>query len=80
METMETLFLIDSLNNNKVVGEFDNQQEVENHLNDKEYSENWENEAETFMEWKEDYFFTVTSDEMKEAVRFYGGRRKNYWN
>lgn len=77
---MKTLFLIDSLNNNKVVGEFDNQQEVEKHLDNKEHSENWENEAETFKEWKEDNFFTVTSDEMKEAVRIYGSRKKNYWN
>jgi|AntDeeMinimDraft_6_1070357.scaffolds.fasta_scaffold09538_2 hypothetical protein len=77
---MTTLYLIDRLNNNKVIGEFDNLHLVGKHLNDKEYSENWENEAETFQEWKEDNFFTVTSDEMKEAVRLYGGRRKNYWN
>jgi hypothetical protein len=75
---IETLFLVDTLNNNKVVGEFDSQEEVNEFLNNKESTENWENEAETFEEWKEN-FFTVTSGEMQEAIREKGSRVKEYW-
>lgn len=77
---MASLYLIDTLNNNKVVDEFENQEEVNEYLNKKEYTKNWkESVCETFEEWKEDSFFTVTSEEMKEAVYKQGSRKKNYW-
>lgn len=73
------MYLIDALNNNKVIGEFSTQKEIEGYLDNKEFSENWESEAESFQEWKEDNFFTVTKAEMKEAIERYGSRMSTYW-
>lgn len=76
---MGTLFLIDGLNNNKVVGEFKSAEEVDQHLNNKEFTENWGGDFESFQDFK-DEFYTVESDRMKEAVDKFGSRKKNYWN
>lgn len=76
---MKTYFLIDGTNNNKVVNEFDSKEEAMAYVDAKEHSENWKNSWETFEDYK-DEFYTVDSDEMNEAVRTYGSRKRNYWN
>ncbi len=76
---MKTYFLIDGTNNNKVVNEFDSHEEAMAYVDAKEHTENWENGWETFEDFK-DEFYTVDSDEMEEAVRTYGSRKRNYWN
>ena len=76
---MKTYFLIDGTNNNKVVNEFDSKEEAMSYVDAKEHTENWENSFETFEDFK-DEFYTVDSDEMNEAVRTYGSRKRNYWN
>lgn len=76
---MKTYFLIDATNNNKVVNEFNSHEEAMAYVYTKEYTENWENSYETFEDFK-DEFYTVNSDEMNEAVRNYGSRKRNYWN
>src|SRR5690606_16764140 len=53
-----TLFLVDSWNANRVIGEFDNQEMVDEYLERKEFSENWENTAESFQDYL-DGFYTV---------------------
>jgi len=76
---MKTYFLIDGTNNNKVVNEFNSQEEAMAYVDAKENSENWENSWETFEDYK-DEFYTVDSEEMNEAVRTQGSRKRNYWN
>lgn len=76
---MKTYFLIDATNNHKVVNEFDSNKEAMVYVDAKEHSENWENNWETFEDYK-DEFYTVDSDEMNEAVRNQGSRKRNYWN
>lgn len=76
---MKTYFLIDGTNNNKVVNEFDSHEEAMAYVDAKEHTENWENNWETFEDFK-DEFYTVDSNEMEEAVRTYGSRKRNYWN
>ena len=73
-----TYFLIDGGNNNKVVNEFNNEEEAMIFVNRKEHSESWENCYETFEDFK-DNFFTISSNEMNEAIRTKGSRVKNYW-
>ena len=73
-----TYFLVDSQNNHKVVGEFSSLDNVELYLDNKEYTENWENSWDTFQDFK-DCFYTVTSDEMVEAVHKHGSRVRQYW-
>lgn len=76
---MKTFFLIDGTNNNKVIREFDSQEEAMAYVDSRKYIENWENAYETFEDYK-DEFFTVDSERMAEAVRTYGSRKRNYWN
>lgn len=76
---MKTYFLIDGTNNNKVINEFNSHEEAMLYVDKKEHTENWENCFNTFKEFK-DEFFTVDSNEMKEAIRVYGVRKKQYWN
>lgn len=73
-----TYFLIDTLNNNKVVKEFSSKKEADKYLNQKEHSESWEDDFETFEDFK-DQFFLVDSKRMEEAVREKGSRVKEYW-
>lgn len=75
---MKTYFLIDGTNNNKVVKEFDTDEEAMAYVEAKEHTENWESSFETFQDFK-DEFFTVDSEEMNKAVRDQGSRKKNYW-
>lgn len=76
---MTTYFLIDGTNNNKVVNEFDSQEEAMAYVDAKEHTESWEDSYETFEDFK-DEFFTVNSDQMDEAVKNYGSRKRKYWN
>ena len=76
---MKTYVLIDGTNNNKVANEFDTQEEAMAYVDAKKHTENWENSWETFEDYK-DEFYTVDSDEMNEAVRTRGNRKRNYWN
>ena len=75
---MKTYFLIDGTNNNKVVREFNTEKEAMDYVDAMEFTENWETSWDTFEDFK-DNFFTVDSDEMEEAVRKYGSRKRNYW-
>lgn len=77
-QLMKTFFLIDGTNNNKVVNEFDSDKEAMDYVDAKEHIENWENSFDTFEDFKEQ-FYTVDSDEMEEAVRSSGSRKRNYW-
>tara|TARA_B100000378_G_scaffold217927_1_gene181154 strand:+ start:1289 stop:1519 length:231 start_codon:yes stop_codon:yes gene_type:complete len=76
---MKTYFIIDGTNNNKVLGEFDSPEEAMAFVDAKEHTENWENSWENFEDFK-DEFYTVDSEEMEEAVKAYGNRKRNYWN
>lgn len=76
---MKTFFLIDGTNNNRVIGEFDSQEEAMGYVDSKEYTENWENGYDTFEDYK-DELYTVDSEEMTESIRIHGSRKRNYWN
>ena len=76
---MHTYFLIDSTNNNKVLKEFDSISDGNKFLDNKETTENWEENYETFQEFKDEFFF-IASDEMQEAISKSGNRKKDYWN
>ena len=73
-----TYFLIDGGNNNKVINEFQSEEEAFLFVDSKKHIENWEDSYEVFQDFK-DNFFTVTSIEMNEAIRTKGLRIKNYW-
>lgn len=75
---MKKYYLIDGTNNNKVINEFSSEEEAMDYVNAKEFTENWGNNWETFQDYK-DEFFIVDSDEMEEAVRKYGSRKRFYW-
>ena len=76
---MKTYFLIDGTNNNKVLKEFSTQKEAMTYVDAKEHLYNWEDNWETFQDFK-DNFYIVSSDDMKEAVRLHGIRKRSYWN
>lgn len=76
---MTTHFLIDGTNNNKVVNEFKSIKDALDYLDAKEHTENWQNNWQTFQDYK-DEFFTVDSEQMKEAIRTHGNRKRSYWN
>lgn len=76
---MKTFFLIDGTNNNKVVNEFDSQEEAMAYVDLRKNIENWENSYETFEDYK-DEFFTVDSEQMAKAIKTYGRRKRDYWN
>jgi hypothetical protein len=73
-----TYFLIDSSEAHKVLDEFESPALAMEFVDAKEFTENWENGWDTFSDFK-DQFYTVDSDEMNEAVRIHGSRKKNYW-
>jgi hypothetical protein len=75
---MKTFFLIDGGDGNKVVREFDSEEDAWEWVDYKETTENWEEDYASFEDFK-DEFFLVDSCEMKEAVRKYGSRKENYW-
>lgn len=75
----QTLFLVDSWNNHRVIGEFDTTDQVNEYLEAKEHTENWENTADSFAEFL-DGFYTVEGSRMREAVRKYGNRKLEYWS
>jgi len=68
-------YLIDSTNNNKVVGDFGTKKEAREYLKVKfknsSINENWK-------EYQEDFFF-VSQKEMNEAVRKNGIRMRRYY-
>lgn len=74
-----THYLIDGTNNNKVVNEFDSIDDANTYLNKMEFSSfDWARYYESFEDYK-DEFFTISSNEMNDAVRKYGARVLNYW-
>lgn len=76
---METFYLIDGTNNNKVVGEFFSNEEALEYVNNKEFTENWENGYSSFEEFKSE-FRVIDSEEMEAAIKKYGSRMKKYFN
>ncbi len=74
-----THYLIDGTNNNKVCGQFQSIDDANTYLNTMEFSSfDWARYYESFEDYK-DEFFTISSDEMNDAIRKYGARVLNYW-
>ena len=63
------IYLIDSANANKVVGKFTDFNDAEDYMWQKHLNDNRE----------PDDYFSVTDQEMKDAVYKYGSRKLNYW-
>lgn len=76
---MVTYYLIDGTENNKVVGKFDSHEEAIAYINAKEYTEDWANNWDCFQDYR-DEFRLITSEEMEQAVKTYGSKRRKYWN
>ena len=75
---VESVYLIDGNNNNKVVRDFDSYEEAMAYVDRKKNVENWENAWDTFEQFKEQ-FFIVTSEQMKKAIHKHGSRMLKYW-
>lgn len=73
-----TYCVINGLDNNRVVGQFDSKKEAIESIKYREVADHWEGIFDNFDDY-EDQFFIIDSKQMEKAVRSKGNRVLTYF-